>query len=571
MARESGVAPANRLTARPAGTRLGGDDDQAGWRLPLVVLIAGMFMSILDLSIVNVALPTIQNEFGAATSDAQWVVTGYSLAEGVVVPVSAWLGDRFGVSRVYNLALLGFAGGSALCGLAWSLNSLVIFRVVQGILGGILPVVTMAILLRIVPKDRLGTAFGMYGLGAVVAPAIGPALGGYLVEYVNWRLIFFINVPIGILGAIAAALALPAFPGLTKRRFDVLGFVTVAGGLFTLLLALSKGEDWRWDSYRILGLITFSVLSLALFVVIELEVDDPLLDLRVFRYGAFTHSLLLISSLSVVLFAVVFYVPQFLQRGQGLGAFDTGLILLPPALVMGVLMPVSGQIYDRIGPRWPAAIGLTIAAVGNYLLHTINPDTSREHIMLLLMLQYAGLGIGMMPIFSSGLAVIPTAHANAASAFNNVVQRTSGAFGVAVCTAILTTRQAQLMAGRAALTPANTPLPNLGPAAPPGAELYATYHQADLRAFVGAIDNLFLIFAALCALTALGALLMRSGRAPAAAIGPVPPASGSPSTNGRPRRRPGGTAVNSTARTLVAQRDVGSDLGSPGVPADLVS
>ncbi|MGH3702975.1 MAG: DHA2 family efflux MFS transporter permease subunit [Pseudonocardiaceae bacterium] len=525
-----------------------------------MVLIAGMFMSILDTSIVNVAIPSIQNEFGGTTDDVQWVVTGYTLTLGVVVPTTAWLSDRFGLTRVYNLALLAFAAGSALCGLAWNLNSLVLFRILQAVPGGILPVITLSILYRIVPRDRLGAAMGLYGLGIVGAPAVGPTLGGYLVEYVDWRQIFYINVPIGILGAVASVLVLQQFPKVAGRRFDVLGFLTVGGGLFALLLAASEGSSWGWDSYLILGLFTYGVLSLALFVVIELEVDDPLLDLRVFRYGAFTHSLLLISSLSVVLFAVVFYVPQFLQRGQGLGAFDTGLILLPPALVMGVLMPVSGQIYDRIGPRWPAAIGLTIAAVGNYLLHTINLDTSREHIMLLLMLQYAGLGIGMMPIFSSGLAVIPTAHANAASACNNVVQRTSGAFGVAVCTAILTTQQAQLMAGRAALMPANAPLANLGPTAPPGADLYATYQQAELRAFVGAIDNLFLIFAALCALTALGALLMRSGRAPAAAIGPVPPASGSPSTNGRPA--PERILMPSSA--TVATRPPRSRAGAPG-------
>jgi EmrB/QacA subfamily drug resistance transporter len=503
------------------------------WRLPLAVLIAGMFMSILDLSIVNVALPTIQNEFGASTDDAQWVITGYSLAEGVVVPVSAWLGDRFGLTRIYNMALLGFAGGSTLCGLAWSLDSLVGFRILQGLLGGVLPAITMTILVRIVPKDRLGAALGMYGLGVVFAPAIGPALGGYLVQYVNWRMIFFINVPVGILGAVAAALVLPKIPGRVERRFDVLGSVTVTGGLFALLLALSKGEDWRWDSYRILGLFTYSVLSLALFVVIELEVDDPLLDLRVFRYGAFTHSLLLIGLLSVVLFSVLFYVPQFLQRGQGLGALDTGLVLLPPALAMGVLMPISGQIYDRIGPRWPTAIGLTIAAVGNYRLSTITLDTPREHIMWLLVLQYAGLGIGMMPIFSSGLGIIPAAHANTASAFNNVVQRTSGALGVAACTAVLTTQQAQLMAGRAALVPAGTPLPQLGPTAPPGAGLYATYQQADLRAFAGGIDNLFLVFTALCALTALGALLMRSGPSSAAPASPAQPDPRSPSANGQ--------------------------------------
>ncbi len=495
-----------------------------GWALPLVVLIAGMSMSVLDISIINVAIPTIQNEFGATTSDAQWVITGYTLAEGVVVPVTAWFGDRFGLSRVYNFALLGFAAGSALCGLAWSLNSLVIFRVVQGLLGGLLPTITMTILLRIVPRERFGTALGLYGLGAVFAPAVGPALGGYLVEYVNWRLIFFINVPVGILGAIAAVLVLPGFPRRADRRFDVLGFLTVAVGLFTLLLAVSKGEDWKWSSYRILGLITVSMLSLALFVVIELEVDNPLLDLRVFRYWPFTHSLLLISVLSVAVYSVVFLVPQFLQRGQGLGALDAGLVLLPPALVMGALMPIAGRIYDHLGPRWPAAIGLTIATAASYLLHTVALDTPRSEIMWVLALQYGGLGISMMPIMSAGLAVIPAAKTNSASALNNISQRVSSAFGVAVFTAILTVLQAQLLAGRSALLPATTPIPRIGPPGTPGwLSLYAVYHQTTQQVFVGAMDNLFLLVAALLALSALGALLLRSRPTPTAPPRPSPP------------------------------------------------
>ncbi|MGH3801035.1 MAG: DHA2 family efflux MFS transporter permease subunit, partial [Pseudonocardiaceae bacterium] len=359
--------------AQPVAGRSGSAGDTAsatGWGLPLVVLITGMFMTIMDISIVNVAISTIQIEFGVTTDDVQWVVTAYALALGVVVPATAWLGDRFGLSRMYNLALLTFAAGSALCGLAWDLNSLVVFRIVQAIPGGILPVITLSILYRIVPRDRLGAAMGMYGLGAVFAPAIGPTLGGYLVEYATWQLIFFINVPIGILGAVAATLVLPRFPRYAGRRFDALGFVTVAGGLFALLLALSEGESWGWDSYRVLGLLTFSVLSLALFVVIELEVADPLLDIRIFRYWAFTHSLALIAMLMVVMFGGLFYIPLFLQQVQGLGAFDAGLTLLPQALVMAALMPIAGRVYDRIGPRWPAVIGLTIVAASTYLLHT---------------------------------------------------------------------------------------------------------------------------------------------------------------------------------------------------------
>ncbi|MGH3865076.1 MAG: DHA2 family efflux MFS transporter permease subunit [Pseudonocardiaceae bacterium] len=477
-----------------------------------MVLVIGTFMSVLDSSIVNVAIPTIQDQFGGTTDDVQWVVTGYTLMLGVVVPTTAWLGDRFGLNRVYNVVLLAFAAGSALCGLAWDLNSLVVFRIIQAVPGGILPVIAMSILLRIVPRDRLGAAMGLYGLGVVFGPAIGPTLGGYLVEYVNWRLIFYINVPVGILGAVAAVLVLPQFPRTAKRRFDVLGFLTVGGGLFALLLAVSEGQSWGWDSYPILGLLTVSVLSLALFVVIELEVADPLLDIRIFSNGAYTQSLLLITILMVVLFTTLFYIPLFLQQAQQLGAFNAGLTLLPQALIMAMLMPIAGRVYDRIGPRWPVAIGLAIVAVGTYLLHTLAVDTPREHTMWLLMVVGTGVGISMMSIMSSGLAAIPVSRANAASACNNVVQRVSGALGLAVFTAIWTIQQAQQLAGRAALVPANTPIPHLGGQSVPNwLNVYAVYNQTQMQVFVAGIDDLFLIAAALSALGALSALLLRSG------------------------------------------------------------
>ena len=344
----------------------------------MVVLVTGMFMSVLDVSIVNVAIPTMQRDFGSTTEEIQWVATAYSLALGVIVPVSAWAGDRFGSTRVYNFSLLGFAAGSALCGLAWSLNSMIVFRVIQAIPGGVLPVVTLTILYRIVPREKIGAAMGMYGLGIIVAPAVGPTLGGYLVEYVDWRLIFFINVPVGIVGFFAALVVLPRFPGVRSGNFDVWGFLAIATGLFTLLLALTEGQDWGWTSYKVLILLTVAVLSLALFIVIELEVDNPLLDVHVFRYWPFTNSLLLISVLSVGLFTVLFYVPLYLQQSQGLGAFEAGLLLLPQALVMAVCMPIAGRVYDRFGPRWPAVIGLSIVAWGTYELHVLTLETSHE-------------------------------------------------------------------------------------------------------------------------------------------------------------------------------------------------
>jgi EmrB/QacA subfamily drug resistance transporter len=493
--------------------------------LPLAVLVTGMFMSVLDTSIVNVAIPTIQTEFGGTTADVQWVITVYTLTLGVVVPVTAWVGDRFGLDRVYNLALLTFAAGSALCGLAWDLNALVAFRIVQAIPGGLLPVITLSMLYRIVPRQQLGAAMGMYGVGMLFAPAIGPPLGGYLVEYVNWRLIFFINVPIGILGAVSAALLLPRFPLVVGRGFDLGGFATVAAGLFALLLAVSKGEDWGWLSYRVLGLLTVSMLSLALFVVIELEVSDPLLDIRLFRYWAFTNSLVLLTLLVIVLFAVFFYIPLFLQQAQGLGALGSGLTLLPQAVVMGALMPIAGRIYDWIGPRWPAVIGLSIAAVSTYLLHELTIDTPRGHLMGVLAGQAAGLGLAMMPIMAGGIAAIPVAQSSIASAFNNVARNVAGALGIAGFTAILPIQHAQQLADRAALLPATTHVPHLGPSSTPNwPGVYAVYHQTQLQVFVAAIDDLFLIAAALVAVGVLGALLLRTGSLPSAPTSAASPA-----------------------------------------------
>ena len=503
------AAPPARAPAPAAAPAASG-----GWGLPLVVLIVGMFMSILDTSIVNVAIPTIQNAFGTTTDQIQWIATSYTLALGVVVPLSSWLSDRFGSARTYTVALLAFAAGSALCGVAWNLESMVVFRIIQAIPGGILPVVALAMVYRIVPREKIGAAMGMYGLGIIVAPAIGPTLGGYLVEYVDWRLIFFINVPVGILGAIAAVMVLPTFPAVKSRRFDVLGFLTIAGGLFALLLALSEGQSWGWSSYRIIILLSAAPILLALFVIIELEVEHPLLDVRVFKCWPYTNSLLLISVLMVGLFATLFYVPLFLQQVQGLGAFDAGLLLLPQALVMAVLMPIAGRLYDKIGPRWPAVIGLTVVAIGTYSLHNMSLDISRGEIAALLALRAGGMGMAMMPVMTGGVAAVPVSQVGAASAFNNVMQRSAAALGLAVLTALMTTQQAQMQTDRTSLIGADTPMPELLPG-PNGqmVAMYAVYQQTSKQVFVAALDQLMTITAALTLVGVALAFLLRSGPA----------------------------------------------------------
>ena len=508
---------ARNAAARSAGT--------GGWVLPLAVLIVGMFMSVLDISIVNVAVPSIQKDFGTTSQEIQWITTAYSLALGVIVPVSGWLGDRAGLTRAYIVSLLGFCVGSALCGMAWDLNSMIVFRILQAIPGGIMPVVTLAMVYRIAPKDKIGTAMGLYGLGVVFAPAVGPTLGGYLVEHADWRLIFLINVPIGLVGAVLAMFLVPRFPISPDTRLDVWGFLTVATGLFALLLALSQGQDWGWTGYRVLILITVGALSLALFVVIELHVEQPLIDVRVFKIRPFTNSLLLLTVLSVGLFAVLFYIPLFVQEGQGITPVRAGLMMLPEAIAMGAIMPVAGQLYDRFGPRWPAVIGLLIAAYGTYLLCGINADVTLQDLVVWTWIRGVGNGLAMMAIMTAGLDALPARQVNEASAVSNAVQRVSASLGLAVLTAIATAQQAQLMADRASLVPAP------GPAAPaalnelaeyglPG--LFAHYQRTQLTVMASAYSDVFLILAIV---TAAGAILAVTLKMPPRATAGTPQAS----------------------------------------------
>jgi EmrB/QacA subfamily drug resistance transporter len=478
-----------------------------------------MFMSVLDTSIVNVAVPTIQRQFGVSTDDIAWITTAYMLCLGVIVPTSAWLGDRLGLRRTYLLSLLSFAAFSALCGMAENLGQMVFFRILQAIPGGLLPVTCLTLLYRMVPKDKLGLAMGLYGLGIVVAPGVGPTLGGYLVEYVNWRLIFYINVPIGIVGVLAAVAVLPEFPARLGRRFDLPGFACVATGSFALLLALSEGQSWGWTSYPVLLLIAGGIDLLAVFVVVELAVADPLLDVRVFARWPFVNSLLLISIMSIGLFAVLFYVPLYLQEAQRLTPMHTGLVLLPQALVMAVMMPTAGRIYDRFGPRWPSVIGLALAGGGTLMLTGINADMTRLELIGWMTIRAAGLGLGMMPIMTGGLSALSAESVSSGSAFNTLTQRATASLGLAVLTALATAQQRMFLADRSALISAADPQTSALAHDPKA--LLGLWQRTRIEVQAQAYSNVFLI-AGITTLAAVGlAFMLRTGSAPSAAAEPA--------------------------------------------------
>ena len=503
------TAPAP-ATAAPAAKAAPAQSDNS-WIVPLAVLIVGMFMSVLDTSIVNVAIPKMQTALSASPDDIEWVVTGYTLVLGMVVPLSGWLGLRLGLTRLYVISMVGFALGSGLCGLAWNLDSMIAFRVLQAIPGGVLPVATMTLLFQIVPPARIGTAMGMYGLGVVVAPAIGPTLGGALVEYVDWRLIFIINVPIGILGTIAAVMIFPQIKPTKWPRLDLLGFITIAYAMFALLLAFSEGEDWGWTGYRVLGLFVTAALSLGLFVIIENEVDNPLVNLAVFRSFPFCLSLVLLSITITGLFSGLYFLPQFLQVVQGLQELDSGLVMLPAALVMVVLMPVAGRIFDLIGPRYPVMIGLAILAYGSYLMAGITVDTPRGDIEMWLAIRNVGIGLGMMPIMTAGVSSLPGALTSAGSSVNNVMQRVSSSVAVAVFGSLNSIEGAQMSADQGALSGADSYAAHqIGQGGQ--AEYLAAYQAMNAQVTTATYANGFFVVAIMGAIAAGLAVFMRSGR-----------------------------------------------------------
>lgn len=487
--------------------------ERTGWPVALAVTTVGGFLAFLDVTIVNVALASMQNDFGAATTDIQWVTTAYTLTMGVVLPASGWLGDRFGLTRVYLWSLLGFALVSVLCGAAWGLGPMIVFRVLQAIPGAIIPTVSMAMTHRIVPAGKLGIGVAVNGLSSVLAPAIGPTLGGYLVEHQSWRLVFFINLPISVLGLILVAVFAPPFPPQRSTRFDTWGFATAATGLFALLLAISKASDWGWSSYPVVMLLTASALLLALFVVIELEVEHPLLDPRLFRSRTFSVAQILMGILGSGYFAVLFYIPLFLQEGQRITPIHTGLAMLPEAITMLAFAPVAGLLYDKIGARWPAVIGLLIVAFSSYLMCSITWDLSRESVMLWTSIRSCGYVLAIVPVLSLGIAAVPAQDVDQANAWSNLTYRVAAALVLSVLNAIAAVLTAQLTVG---YSPLRTDLP---PELDQKAML-PVYEHFLVRVQAGVLDDLFFIMTLFTLAGALLALVLLTGR-PVAAPGPT--------------------------------------------------
>lgn len=430
-----------------------------------IVVVFGLFMAILDTTIVNIAIPRLQTAFGADLNSVQWVITGYTLAQGVVTPLTGFFSDRIGLKRFYVLALAAFTFGSLLCGLSWSLPILITFRIIQGAGGAFLLPMSITLLYREFPPQERGLATGFLGVPILLAPALGPTVGGYIVTYSSWQLIFFINVPIGIVAVILASVLLREYRAGGNASFDIPGFVLSSAGLGSILYGLSRVSTDGWGSGSVLGFLFGGVIALALFVAVELIIanrgGEPLLDLSVFTNRAFTSANIANICVTFALYGGLFIVPVYLENIRGLSAFQAGLILLPQALGSMVASLIGGRLVDRLGVRAVVIPGLLIIAFAFWQLSYINLYTSYSWFQILLILRGLGLGLVNQPLIVAALADIRPQKTAQASAINSVVRFVASSFAVATLATLIQTQTKVHYTNLATQVTANTPAAQL--------------------------------------------------------------------------------------------------------------
>jgi DHA2 family multidrug resistance protein len=404
-------------------------------------VMTGTIMAVLDSSIVNVALPDMSGTLGATIEQITWVVTAYILANVIIMPIIAMLAARYGRKRVYMLSVVAFTLASMACGVARSLPLIVVFRIIQGLGGGVLITVSQAILRESFPAEEQGLAMGVYGMGVVLAPAIGPTLGGWLTDQYSWPWIFYINVPIGVLNLILVSRFIedPAYLVREKGEIDWLGLGLMTIGLGALQLMLEQGERDNWfESSFITALAVVSAAGMIFFIWRELVTRRPAVDLRILENVSFSSATAIGGVLGMGLYGSLFLLPLFLQNLLGYPAMTSGLALMPRSLAMAVIMPIAGRFYNRLGPRFLVGAGLAISAFSFWELGKLTTQVGFWDIFWPQTWQGVGFSLIFVALSTAALATIPKAKMTAATGLYNVVRQVFGSVGIAIAATELT-------------------------------------------------------------------------------------------------------------------------------------
>lgn len=407
----------------------------------LAAMLFGMFIAILNQTLLNVALPKINTEFNISASTGQWLMTGFMLVNGILIPISAFLFNKYSYRKLFIIGLALFTLGSLVCAISFNFPIMMSGRVLQAIGAGILMPLGSNVIVTIFPPEKRGVAMGTMGIAMILAPAIGPTLSGYIVQNYHWNVMFYGMFFIGIIAIVIGLFWFKLYQSTTNPKADIPGIIYSTIGFGSLLYGFSEAGNKGWGSTEIVTMFIVGTVFIIFFILRELRMKAPMLNLEVLKYPTYTLTTIINMIVMMSLYGGMILLPLYLQNLRGFSALDSGLLLLPGALVMGVLGPVAGKLLDTIGIKPLAIFGIGIMTYATWELSKLNMDTTYLHIMWIYIVRSFGMAFIMMPIMTAGMNALPPRLISHGNAFVNTMRQLAGSIGTAILVTVMTTQQ----------------------------------------------------------------------------------------------------------------------------------
>jgi len=411
----------------------------------IAALLIGAFVALLNQTLMNVALPKMMEDLNIVANTAQWLTTGFMLVNGVLVPISAYLVEKFTTRQLFITAMVLFSIGTLVCAVGTGFEMIMVGRVIQAVGAGILMPLMNIVFLRIFPIEERGKAMGLMAVAMIFAPAVGPTLSGWVVQNYSWRVLFYIVLPLAIFSTLLGMKSMQNVGKLTSPTLDKPGIILSTLGFGGLLYGFSDAGTAGWGSMTVILCLILGVVALALFVVRELTAKNPLLEVRIFRYNMFTLTTIINIIVTMAMYSGMILLPIYLQTIRGFTPIDSGLMLLPGAILMGIMSPVTGIIFDKIGARWLSVIGLIITTITTWEFSQLTDSTTYTHLIITYTVRMFGMSMLMMPIVTAGLNQLPQRLSSHGTAMSNTLRTVGGALGIAIFVSLMTTRVKSFM------------------------------------------------------------------------------------------------------------------------------
>jgi EmrB/QacA subfamily drug resistance transporter len=406
----------------------------------IAVLMVGAFIAFLNNTLLNIALPSIMKDLKVEPSTVQWLATGFMLTNGILIPISAYLIQKFSVRHLFLAAMGLFTMGTILAGFAHLFPVLLTGRMIQASGSAIMMPLLMNVMLTSFPIEKRGAAMGVFGLVLMFAPAIGPTLSGWIVEHYDWRMLFHFVTPIAIIVILLGFFLLKDKKDKIDLRLDFISVLLSTIGFGGILYGFSSAGTDGWDSPKVYGTLILGVVSLTTFILRQLKLDKPLLNFRIFKYPMFALSSTISMIVTMAMFSGMLLMPIYVQTVRGISPLDAGLMMLPGAILMAIMMPITGKLFDKFGGRTLALIGLAITTITSYYFSQLTLETTYTHLIILYSVRMFGMSMVNMPVTTNGLNQLPARFYPHGTAMNSTLQQVSGAIGTALLVTVMSTR-----------------------------------------------------------------------------------------------------------------------------------